>query len=58
MKHASGEFRRKFFGFSKIWYMVWSCDSQLITNVDGHEVEGQDQDIKARSKANNIMMYQ
>jgi len=28
MKTASGEFRRGFFGFSKIRYMVWSRDSK------------------------------
>jgi len=35
----------------KICYMVMLRDSRLTTNVEGHEVEGQDQDIKTRSVA-------
>jgi len=41
IKNASGEFCRRFFSVSKSWYMVWSLDSRLNTNVEGHEVKGQ-----------------
>jgi len=48
MKNYSCEFRRGFFGFSKIWCMVWSHDSWCTTNVEGHEVKCQGHDQARR----------
>jgi len=45
-KNASGEFRRRFFDFAKIWYKDWSRDSTYTTDFEGQELNGQGRGIK------------